>query len=81
MRGRGLLAGVQLVAKKTPKRFFDPALKIGPRVGLAAEQHGLFIRAIGEVIAICPPLTISEAEIGMLIDRLAAAIHDVETTL
>jgi 4-aminobutyrate--pyruvate transaminase len=81
VRGRGLLAGVQLAAQKSPKLLFDPALKIGPRVGLVAEQHGLFVRAIGDVIAICPPLTISEAEIGMLIDRLAAAIHDVETTL
>ncbi|MCO5144861.1 MAG: aminotransferase [Aquamicrobium sp.] len=81
IRGRGLLAGVQLVAGREPRRFFDPALKVGPRVGLAAERHGLFVRAIGDVIAICPPLTISGTEIGQLIERLAAAIDDVERTL
>jgi 4-aminobutyrate--pyruvate transaminase len=81
IRGRGLLAGVQLVADRNDRRFFDPALRVGPRVADAAENRGLFVRAIGDVIAICPPLPISEDELHMLIDRLARAIADVEAQL
>lgn len=81
VRGRGLLAGVQLVAGREPKRLLDPALKVGPRIAAAAEERGLFIRAIGDVIAICPPLTISEEEIAILVDRLASAIEQVEAEL
>lgn len=81
IRGRGLLAGVQLVADPVNRRFFDPALRVGPRVAEAAEKHGLFVRAIGDVIAICPPLSITEDELHMLTDRLARAVADVEAEL
>jgi 4-aminobutyrate--pyruvate transaminase len=40
-----------------------------------AEANGLIIRAIGDTIAICPPLVITEAEIGLLIERLSGAIE------
>lgn len=81
IRGRGLLAGVQLAAEPAARRPFDPALKVGPRIAAAAEARGLFIRAIGDVIAICPPLIISQAEIGLLAERLALAVADVEPSL
>ncbi len=81
IRGRGLLAGVQLVERREPKRFFDPARKVGPRIAAAAEGHGLFIRAIGDIIALCPPLIITADEIETLAQRLALAFADVEATL
>lgn len=81
IRGRGLLAGVQIVEQREPRRFFDPARKVGPRIASAAEGHGLFIRAIGDIIAICPPLVISVDEIDMLAQRLALAFAEVEATL
>lgn len=81
IRGRGLLAGIQLVRSRSPKRLFDPSLKVGARIQAAAERHGLFIRAIGDIIAICPPLIISEEEIDLLVDRIGRAVTDVEATL
>jgi 4-aminobutyrate--pyruvate transaminase len=75
IRGVGLLAGVQLVAKRDPFTPFDPEIKFGAKVAFLAEANGLIIRAIGDTIAICPPLVISEAEIQLLIDRLAQAIE------
>jgi 4-aminobutyrate--pyruvate transaminase len=78
VRGRGLLCGVQLVRSKVPRQFFPPSFGAGRQLAEAAERHGLIVRAIGDTIAICPPLIISETEIGMLIDRLAAWLKDVE---
>lgn len=78
VRGRGLLCGVQLVRSKAPREFFPPAFGAGRQLAEAAERHGLIVRAIGDTIAICPPLIISEAEIGLLIDRLAAGLAEVE---
>lgn len=75
IRGVGLLAGVQLVAKRDPFTPFDPAAKFGAKVATLAEANGLIIRAIGDTIAICPPLVITEAEIGLLIERLYHAIE------
>ncbi len=81
IRGRGLLAGVQLVRSKSPRAFFPPELGAGRQWAEAAERHGLIVRAIGDTIAICPPLVIDESEIGALIDRLAAGLGDVEDQL
>jgi 4-aminobutyrate--pyruvate transaminase len=81
IRGRGLLAGVQLVRSKAPKAFFPPDFGAGRQWAEAAETRGLLVRAIGDAIAICPPLIISESEIAELIERLAMALGDVEDRL
>jgi 4-aminobutyrate--pyruvate transaminase len=81
IRGVGLLAGVQLVAGRDPLTMFDTSAKFGPRVAALAEANGLIVRAIGDTIAICPPLVITDGEIGMLIDRLSRAIDQAASEL
>jgi 4-aminobutyrate--pyruvate transaminase len=81
IRGLGLLAGVQLVAKRDPLTMFNAAAKFGPRVAALAEANGLIIRAIGDTIAICPPLVITDEEIKMLIDRLSRSIGQAAAEL
>jgi len=39
-----------------------------------AQEEGLIVRAIGDVLAICPPLIISDDEIDQLFDRVGAAL-------
>jgi adenosylmethionine-8-amino-7-oxononanoate aminotransferase len=41
------------------------------RVCGAARRHGVFLRPLGDVIVVMPPLTITDQEI----DRLVAALH------
>ena len=81
VRGKGLLAGVQLVRSREPLTFFPPSARAGNLWAEAAERRGLVVRAIGDTIALCPPLVISEAEIGMLIDRLAQGLDDIAPAL
>jgi 4-aminobutyrate--pyruvate transaminase len=81
IRGVGLLAGVQLVSSREPRRFFEPSVRFGARVAALAEEGGLIVRAIGDTIAICPPLIITEHEIETLIDRLGHAIETASTGL
>jgi 4-aminobutyrate--pyruvate transaminase len=57
IRGIGLLAGVELLPK------------YGRECARIAESEGLIVRAIGDTIAFCPPLIISEAEIEELLLR------------
>ena len=81
VRGCGLLAGVQLVQSKSPLAYFPPEAGAGRQWAEAAEERGLIVRAIGDTIAICPPMVIDEREIAQLIDWLAAALGDVENKL
>ena len=39
-----------------------------------AQEEGLIVRAIGDALAICPPLIISDDEIDQLFDRLGTAL-------
>ena len=76
IRGKGLLAGVELVANKKTKKAFDPKLGVGKFCAERAEHHGLIIRAIGDTISFCPPLIIKENEIALMISLFKKALDD-----
>jgi 4-aminobutyrate--pyruvate transaminase len=84
VRGKGLLAGVELMKvsrngeARTP---FDAKLKVGPLCARIAETHGLIVRAIGDTIAFCPPLIISEDEIGEMLRRFRIALDETAAAL
>jgi len=73
-RGVGLVGALELVRDKTSKEPFDPALGVGSLTYELAQEEGLIVRAIGDVLAICPPLIISDDEIDQLFDRVGAAL-------
>ncbi len=77
-RGVGLIGAVELVADKKTKRSFDPTRAVGPTLVNFAQEHGLILRAIGDSIAFCPPLIISEGEITEMFDRFSKALDDTE---
>ncbi|MEP9352767.1 aspartate aminotransferase family protein [Xanthobacter sp. KR7-65] len=76
VRGVGLIAGVELVADKARKTKFDPPGQVAAYLHARAQEHGLILRAIEDTLAFCPPLIITEAEIGMILDRFGAALDD-----
>ena len=74
-RGMGLVGGLELVADKASKRSFDPKAGVAPRAVHYAEKEGLIVRFLfGDVMSLCPPLIITEAEIDELFDRLGRAL-------
>ena len=76
VRGAGLIAGIEMVADKETRRIFAAPGKIGARAYAAAHENGLIVRAIGDVVALCPPLIISEDQIHEMADRLAKSIDE-----
>ena len=76
-RGLGLIGGVELVANKKTRQAFAPAQGVGPRAVRFAEDEGLIVRAVmGDVLTLCPPLIITDAEIDQLFDRLTRALDN-----
>jgi 4-aminobutyrate--pyruvate transaminase len=77
VRGIGLVAGVELVADKATKKSFEASDGVGPYFAAKALDHGLIIRAIpGDTITVCPPLIITEDEIGDLLRRFGKTLDD-----
>ena len=78
VRGRGLLAAVELVANKDSGEAFDDT-SVGTYAKQACQDNGLLIRAVGgNSIAFCPPLIITTDQIDEMVDKFSLAI---QTTL
>ncbi len=76
VRGVGLIAGVELVAERASKVTFDPPGRVGGYFAERAQAHGLIIRNLMDVIALCPPLIITEDQIDSLVERFGRALDD-----
>ncbi len=83
IRGRGLLAGLELVVDRETKRSSD---ELGARVTRRCLELGLHMNIVqlpgmGGVFRIAPPLTASEEEISLGLSILDEAIGDAVKTL
>ena len=76
VRGRGLLAACELVKNKASKEPFDLGDGVGELCQQRCQQHGLIIRALGNSIAFCPPLIITESQIDELLERFERGLED-----
>ena len=75
-RGVGLVGAVELVKDKATRQSFDASLAVGPNLVRMAHDHGLIIRAVGDSLAFCPPMIITEAEITDMFRRFEKALAD-----
>ena len=75
VRGRGLIAAVELVANKKTGESFESGA-VGAYAKQAAQDNGLLIRAVaGNSIAFCPPLIITKEQIDEMIEKFDTALQ------
>jgi beta-alanine--pyruvate transaminase len=72
IRPVGLMVGIDLASKPDAvgKRGME-ALELG------FHEHDIMFRAVGDTLALSPPLIVSEAQIGEMFDKLAKIIKQV----
>ena len=81
-RGVGLIGALELVMDQNSADQYPPEGKAGATLAARAQARGLIVRALpGDVIGICPPLIITEAQIDELFDSLAEALSETEGLL
>jgi len=76
VRGVGLIGALELVRNKETRERFEPYGKVGRHLVWAAQRAGVIFRAIGDQVAICPPLIIERKEIDVIIEILELALED-----
>jgi adenosylmethionine-8-amino-7-oxononanoate aminotransferase len=74
VRQCGMIGGIELVQNKETRDAYPWEERVGMRVCLEARKHGLFLRPLGNVMVVFPPLSISLAELTLLMDGIEAAI-------
>jgi adenosylmethionine-8-amino-7-oxononanoate aminotransferase len=77
VRSCGMVGGIELVQDKDTREAYPWEDKIGVQVCREARKHGLFLRPLGNVIVVFPPLVITQEELKLLFDGVAAAIRTV----
>ncbi|NIJ42577.1 4-aminobutyrate--pyruvate transaminase [Parvibaculum indicum] len=78
VRAKGLIGALELVAQKDSKESFDPGAGIGAKVVAASEKRGLILRPLaGDIIAICPPLIVTESQVDEIFKTLEEALDEV----
>lgn len=83
VRGRGLMAGIEIVSDRETKK---PALELAKRIGDCAYELGLWANlssheSFGGLFRIAPPITISEEELMEGLDILERAFKETEGTM
>jgi 4-aminobutyrate--pyruvate transaminase len=76
-RGLGLIGAAEIVRDKATKQSFDPKAGVAPYLVRRAQHHGVILRSMpGDIVAFCPPLIVTEAEIDAMFEGFARALDD-----
>jgi adenosylmethionine-8-amino-7-oxononanoate aminotransferase len=89
IRGRGLFIGLELVADRASKRPFAPERRLHARVKSEALARGLMCYpnggtidgTRGDHVLLAPPFVVTDTELDLILDRLAAAIDAALATV
>jgi 4-aminobutyrate--pyruvate transaminase len=73
-RGVGLVGALELSPDKAKAATFAQPGKVGPKLAAELVKRGVIFRAIGDVLAACPPMIITEDEIEALFAPMAEAL-------
>jgi adenosylmethionine---8-amino-7-oxononanoate aminotransferase len=68
IRQAGFMVGIELVKDRDSKIPYQAKDHIGHAVVLEARRRGVVLRPLGNVVVLMPPLTISRAELKVLLD-------------
>ncbi|HYL66527.1 MAG TPA: adenosylmethionine--8-amino-7-oxononanoate transaminase [Nitrosopumilaceae archaeon] len=77
VRHKGMLMAIELVSNKNKKTPINPDKKIHQKIFLEAKKHKIYLRTLGHIIMLVPPLAISEKELDFLLDGTMDTIKKV----
>lgn len=74
IRQAGLMCGIELVADRVTKAAFAPGNRTGYHICLSLRDRGIFLRPLGDVIVLMPPLSSTDRELQHLAFSVQSAI-------
>ncbi len=77
VRYKGMLMGIEMVSDKTRKTPIPHKANVPLRVFKEAKKHGIYLRTLGSIIMLVPPLAIPEQDLVFLIDGTISTIENV----
>ena len=78
VRQFGFMAGIELVKDKQKMEPFPYGERTGFKVAQDMIKKGIWIRPLGDVMVVMPPLSITEDELNWFLDELKDSIEKIE---
>jgi adenosylmethionine-8-amino-7-oxononanoate aminotransferase len=78
IRHKGMLMGIELVKDKISKTPVHPKKSINKIVFEEGKKHGIYLRTLGNIVMLVPPLAISEEELDLLLNRTIDTIKSAQ---
>lgn len=78
IRHKGMLMGIELVKDKKNKIPINPKKSINKIFFEEGKKHGIYLRTLGNIVMLVPPLDISEEELDLLLNRTVDTIKFVQ---
>ena len=75
-RGVGLIGACELVADKETRAAFPVHRGAGAYCQDRCLDHGLILRALGDTLAFCPPLIVTESDIDEILERFGRGLDE-----
>ncbi|RDJ31053.1 MAG: adenosylmethionine--8-amino-7-oxononanoate transaminase [Crenarchaeota archaeon] len=78
VRHKGMLMGIELVSNKKKKTPVTSKTSINKLFFDEGRRNGIYLRTLGNIVMIVPPLAISENNLTTLLDRTVSTIKKVK---
>jgi len=75
VRHKGMLMGIELVINKKKKTPINPKKSINKIFFEEGKKQGIYLRTLGNIVMLVPPLAISEKELDLLLNRTIKTIQ------
>ena len=73
-RSLGLMGALELAPDKSGRTAFNPIGKVGAKAAAEMAARGVIVRAIGDSMAFCPPMIMTEAEMEEMFAPVEASL-------
>jgi len=78
VRHKGMLMGIELVTNKNKKTPIHPKKSINKIFFEEGKKHGIYLRTLGNIVMLVPPLAISENDLELLLNRAIQTIRSAQ---
>ena len=81
IRHKGMLMGIELVTDKKKKSPIHPKKSINKIFFEQGKKQGIYLRTLGNIVMLVPPLVISEKELELLLNKIITTIKAAKLQL
>ena len=78
IRHKGMLMGIELVSDKKKKTPIHPKKSINKIFFEEGKKQGIYLRTLGNIVMLVPPLAISEKDLELLLNRTIQTIRSAQ---